>query len=293
MDLVRVAVPAGEARRAPCRPRSVLLIRTITEGGQSCLQTAVTVLDQSRSPRTVTIVSTIHIGLQSYFDELNQIIDNHDGPVLYEGIGSLTEEELASLSESERRIYERIAPLHEIYEKFAGPLGLVFQGNAIHYDKERWINADVPLRRLLNLWADQKLPPLPFDKIPDEIFTTESSKRVATIMLLQEPLILSTFNTLRMFVPALRRFNDVLIEERNRAAIAAFDAVPAGQNALIIYGAGHVSGLMDALRERWYWRKSETWHTAFRAESSVADPFSRVREVVGSLFGGIGGRRSA
>ncbi len=268
------------------------MIRTITEGGQSCLQTAVTVLDQSRNPRTVTIVSTIHIGLQSYFDELNQIIERHNGPILYEGIGSLTDEEIASLSESERRIYERIAPLHEIYEKFAGPLGLVFQGTAIHYDKDRWINADVPLRRLLNLWDDQKLPLFFFDKFTYEIFTTESSKRIATIMLLQEPLILSTFNTLRTFVPALRRFNDVLIEERNRAAIAAFDAVPADQNALIIYGAGHVSGLMDALRQRWYWRKSETWHTAFKAESSIADPFSRVRDLIGGLFGSAG-KRSA
>src|SRR6266567_9049214 len=123
----------------PCRmpiaaPKEPLVIRTITEDGVSHLQTAVTRLDQSRSPREVTVVSTIHIGLPSYFDELNRVIDNHvkhGGVVLYEGIGSLTEDEIAALTPEERRIYERIAPLHEVYEKFARPLGLVFQGTAL------------------------------------------------------------------------------------------------------------------------------------------------------------------
>jgi hypothetical protein len=260
------------------------VIRTISEGEKSSLQTAVSRLDQSRSPREVTVVSTIHIGLPAYFDELNQVIEHHRGPVLYEGIGSLTDDEIGSLTEQERRIYERVAPLHELYEKFAKPLGLVFQGTALHYDREHWINADVPLRQLLGMWADQKLPPLPFDKIPEELFESEASKRVAMMMLLQEPLILSTFNTLRSFVPALRRFNDVLIEERNRAAIAAFDAVPADEDVLIIYGAGHVAGLMSALRERWYWRKSETWYTAFRGETPLTglmDPIGKLRDLFG------------
>src|SRR5581483_2255611 len=109
------------------RPQGAIVIRTITEHGQASLQTAVTVLDQTRSPRTVTIVSVIHIGLPSYYDELNALIARHDGAVLYEGIGSLTEDEVAALTPRERAIYERIAPLHDLYEKFAGPLGLVFQ----------------------------------------------------------------------------------------------------------------------------------------------------------------------
>jgi len=266
------------------------VIRTVQEGPVACLQTAVTRLDQSRSEREVTIVSTIHIGLQSYYDELNDVIARHHGPVLYEGIGSLTEEEIADLSPEERRIYERLAPLHDLYEKFAGPLGLVFQGKALHYDREHWINADVPLRRLLTLWADQKAPPLPFDMLPEHLFESEQSKRVAAALLLEEPLILAAFNSVRSWLPGLRRFNDVLIEERNRAAIAAFDSVPADQDVLIIYGAGHVSGLLDALRERWYWRKSETWHTAFRGEPLLGGMFGeltgRLKGLMG-LFGGL------
>lgn len=262
------------------------MIRTITENGMGLLQTAVARLDQSRSDREVTVVSTIHIGLPSYYDELNAIIDAHRGIVLYEGIGSLTEEEIAALTPDERRIFERIAPLHELYEKFAEPLGLVFQGKALHYDREHWINADLPLRRLLSLWSDRKVPLLPFDHLPDELFESEASKRIATIMLLQEPRILSAFNALRGFVPSLSRISEVLVEERNRAAMAAFDQVPADQDVLVIYGAGHVSGLMDHLRERWYWRKSETWHTAYRGESPLADPFGWLRDKFGVLTGG-------
>ncbi len=261
------------------------MIRTVTEGNQACLQTAVTRLEQARSPREVVVVSTIHVGLQSYFDELNDVLDafqaRGNGAVLYEGIGSLTEDEIDALTPDERRIYERIAPLHELYEKFAGPLGLVFQGTALHYDREHWINADVPLRQLLGLWANKKVPPLPIDRLPEDLFKSESSKKIASMMLLQEPLILSTFNSVRHVLPGLRRINDVLIEERNRAAIAAFDSVPADQDVLIIYGAGHVAGLMEALRERWYWRRSEEWHTAFRGEPLFADPFGKIRELLG------------
>jgi hypothetical protein len=256
------------------------VIRTITEHGQASLQTAVTVLDQTRSPRTVTVVSVIHIGLPSYYDELNDLIARHDGAVLYEGIGSLTEDEIAALSPRERAIYERIAPLHDLYEKFAGPLGLVFQGKALHYDREHWINADVPLKQLLGIWADRDLPPLPFENLPTELFEREKNQKLAAAVLLQMPRILSAFNSVRGWIPPLRRFNDVLIERRNQAAIAAFDAVPADQNVLIIYGAGHAAGLLDALRERWYWRKSESWHTAFRAEAAL-DPFSRIKALFG------------
>ncbi len=256
------------------------MIRTITEHGQACLQTAVTVLDQTRSPRTVTVVSVIHIGLPSYYDELNDLIARHNGAVLYEGIGSLTEDEIAALSPRERAIYERIAPLHDLYERFAGPLGLVFQGKALHYDREHWINADVPLKQLLGIWADRDLPPLPFENLPAELFEREQSQKLAAAVLLQMPRILSAFNGLRSWIPTLRRFNDVLIERRNQAAIDAFDAVPADKNVLIIYGAGHAAGLLDALRERWYWRKSESWHTAFRAEAAL-DPFSRIKALLG------------
>jgi len=257
------------------------VIRTVTEGREACLQTAVTVLDQTRSPRTVTIVSAIHIGLQSYYDALNAVIAAHDGAVLYEGIGALTEEEIAALSPQERAIYERIAPLHELYEKFARPLGLVFQGRALHYDRERWINADVPLKQLLGMWADQKLPPLPFEHIPDELLENERARRVAMTLLLQEPLILSLFNSVKGFLPTLRRFNDVLIERRNAAALAAFDALPVEQNVLIIYGAGHVAGLLSSLRERWYWRRSETWHTAFRGDALLGNPLGRFKGLLG------------
>ncbi|HEY7293408.1 MAG TPA: hypothetical protein VH916_00130 [Dehalococcoidia bacterium] len=256
------------------------MIRTISEHGQANLQTAVTVLDQTRSPRTVAIVSVIHIGLPSYYDELNALIARHNGAVLYEGIGSLTEDEIAALSPRERAIYERIAPLHDLYEKFADPLGLVFQGKALHYDREHWINADVPLKQLLSIWADRDLPPLPFENLPAELFEREANQKMAGAVLLQMPRILTLFNGLRGWIPTLRRFNDVLIEQRNQAAMAAFDAVPADQNALIIYGAGHAAGLLDALRERWYWRKSESWHTAFRAEAAL-DPFSRIKSLLG------------
>jgi hypothetical protein len=258
------------------------MIRTVYEGDQALLQTAVTRLSQTRNPRTVTLVACIHIGLPSYYDELNAIIAAHRGAVLYEGIGSLSQEEIEQLTPEERAIFERLVPLHELYKKLAAPLGLVFQGDALHYDREHWINADIPLRQLLAYWKDAKAPPLPLEKLTDQLLENEASRRFAIQLLLQEPLILATFNLLRTWVPPLRRMSQVLIEERNRAAIEAFDRVPPDQDALIIYGAGHMSGLLEALRDRWYWRTGESWHTAIRGETL----FGGVR----SLFAGFGAR---
>jgi hypothetical protein len=261
------------------------MIRTITEGDEALLQTAVTTLDRSRSKRLVTLVACIHIGLPSYFDELNQLIAAHKGAVLYEGIGALTPEEIDSLSPEEKAIFERLSPLHELYEKLATPLGLVFQGTALHYDREHWINADIPLRRLIANWKDVKAPPLPIDKLPTDLLESEASRRFAVQLLLQEPLILQAFNGVRSWLPPLRRMSDVLIEQRNQAAIDAFDRVDPDEDVLIIYGAGHMQGLLDALRERWYWRKEESWYTALRGESLFGGGLK-------SLLGGLAGSRS-
>jgi len=57
--------------------------------------------------------------------------------------------------------HRALAPLHELYGALAESLGLVFQGEAIHYDRERWLNADLPLRVLIQRWADSGAPILP------------------------------------------------------------------------------------------------------------------------------------
>ncbi|MFN8559551.1 MAG: hypothetical protein U0531_20170 [Dehalococcoidia bacterium] len=54
----------------------------------------------------------------------------------------------------------------------------------------------------------------------------------------------------------------MLIDERNAAALAAFDATEPGRDVIITYGAGHVPGLIDGLRARGYVSEGRDWVTA-------------------------------
>ena len=67
--------------------------------------------------------------------------------VLYEGLGSLTESEIAELSPQERSVYRALAPLHGLYRALAQSLRLVFQGEALNETDPLLMAIDDPARR--------------------------------------------------------------------------------------------------------------------------------------------------
>lgn len=261
------------------------MIRTIHEWTRAILQTAVIELRHRQTRRRLTLVAAIHIGLPSYYEQINALIAAHEvdgGVVLYEGVGSLSEAEVAQLSPRERAIYRTLAPLHELYGGFAHSLGLVFQGDAVRYDRERWINADVPLRDLIRRWSDSGAPLLPLDlagggalTFPDAPF----ARGVASVMLLQTPVLLAAATRLRGWVPQLARLRELLISDRNRAALDALDATDPSRPALIFYGAGHVEDLIEGLERRGYVPAGRRWLTAF----SWRYPWLGLRQTVTGL----------
>lgn len=267
-------------------------IRTTQDWARSSLQTAVIDLRQDNTGRTVVLVGAIHVASREYYEAVNAIIAAHEaggGVVLYEGLGSLTEEEIANLSPREKSIYRTLAPLHDLYKSFAQMLDLVFQGEAVHYDREHWINADLPLRELLRRWADSSAPLLPLDaagatKLP--LPEAPLAKSVAGFMLLQTPLLLSAATRLRGFVPQLASLSDLLISDRNRAALDALEGTDPTRAALFLYGAGHLADLMEGLERRGYREVNRRWLTAF----SQRPPWAGLRDVMEGLAGNSGRR---
>src|SRR5690242_7842298 len=121
------------------------MVRTAWNLRAPALQTAVIEMTQRDGARRVTLVGMIHVGSREYYEGIQRLVDQHEaagGAVLYEGVGSLSDAEVAELPARERAIYRALAPLHELYGAFAQSLDLVFQNDALHYDRERWINAD-------------------------------------------------------------------------------------------------------------------------------------------------------
>jgi hypothetical protein len=207
-------------------------------------------------------MATIHIGEPAYYQRLNEAIADHDGLVLFEGLGQLAPEELATLTDAEKRVYESLAPLNEAYRSLAAALDLVAQPDALTKPGPNWMRADLPLRRLITLWADRRLPLIPALEAAGRSLDSGFAKRAVRFMLLQEPMILGLFRAVRGWSPALGRLSALLVDERNDAAITVFDQTPPEQSVLLIYGAGHVQGLLTALQRRGYREQARDWYTA-------------------------------
>jgi hypothetical protein len=238
------------------------VIRTTREGDRWNLQTAVIHLQHRQSGRRVRLMSMIHIGEPRYYARLNELIADHDGLIFFEGLGQLTDEEIAALTPEERKVYDAIAPLTDAYRKIAAALDLVAQPDALTKPGPTWIRADLPLSRLLKEWAARRLPLIPAMEAASKTLESVFFKRTTRLLLLQEPLILGAFRILRGWSPSIGKLSALLVDERNDAAIATFDATPSDQDALIIYGAGHMPGLLAMLRERGYQQTARDWYTA-------------------------------
>ena len=203
--------------------------------------------------------------------------------ILYEGLGSLSETEIAQLPPRERAVYRTLAPLHELYGAFARSLGLAFQGDAIRYDRARWINADIPLRELLQRWSESGAPLLPLGEPGAAGFAipnTSLARGLSALTLLQTPLMLSVLNRLHGRIRALGKLRELLLSDRNRAALDAVDSSPEERNALLLYGAGHIAGLAEGLQRRGYVGGEQSWLTAFRLDLPWASGVDGVRTQV-------------
>jgi hypothetical protein len=249
------------------------VIRTTREGDRWNLQTALIHMRHGQTGRRVRLMSMIHIGEPKFYTRVNEVIDEHDGLVLFEGLGQLTEDEIGALTPDERRVYDTLIPLNEAYRKLAASLDLVAQPDALTKPQANWIRADLPLKRLLAIWADRRLPLLPAMDAASKALEGAFFKRATRLLLLQEPFILAAFRHVRGWSPALGRLTRLLVDERNEAAITVFDGTPADQDILFIYGAGHIPGLLVALERRGYRETGRDWFTAHTERIAFTDMF--------------------
>ena len=238
------------------------MIRTIREGDIWRLQTVAVYLRHPHTGRRVTLIATIHIGLPAYYARLGELVAEHDGAVLFEGVGELAPEEVESLPAAERRVYDSLAGLQDAYRRLAAALDLVAQPDAMPRPRPGWVRADLRMSELLRRWVQRGLPPVPALDGARRALEAPLMRRMTRLLLLQEPYILGAFRSLRGWAPGLGRLTTLLIDERNAAALAAFDAVPPDRDVLITYGAGHIPGLLAGFTTRGYRETARDWFTA-------------------------------
>jgi hypothetical protein len=244
-------------------------IRTHFSWRGASLQTAVVWMRQRQTRRLVLLVGVVHIGLPQYYAQIQALISAHEqagGVVLYEGLGGLTADEITGLSPPERAIYRTLAPLHDLYRTLARGLGLVFQGEALRYDREHWINADLSLRELVRRWSEAGAPTLPLSLAgAGEVAFPRGWVGEATgaTMLLLTPALLRVMSGLSARIPTIGRLRELLLSDRNRTALDAMEAATPNRDVIILYGAAHLTGLMQGLARRGFTADTAAWYTAY------------------------------
>lgn len=256
------------------------MIRTIREGDIWRLQTAVTHLRHPDTGRRVTLMAMIHIGRPDYYARLSELVEEHEGLVLFEGVGELSAQEAAALSEEERKVWESLATLNGAYRRLAAALHLVAQPDAMPRPRPEWVRADLPVRELLQRWVRARLPLIPMMDAAGTALDSALMRRATRLLLLQEPLVLTMFQFARGCAPNLGRLTALLIDERNGAALETFDRVDAAPDVLMTYGAGHAPGLLAGLTARGFREYARDWFTAH--EERI--PFSDVLDVAAPWF---------
>lgn len=181
------------------------------------------IIELKRDNVLLSIIGTAHIGTSEYYNLIQNYIDNRDSVVLYEGVskGVFNTKEL---------------DLNLIYETFASMADLKLQKSCMLY-KDSWINSDIPFD-MVNV-----IDPSTMDKLFDidvakflSIASNKNVKKLTKVLLNIYP----SWMNINTSVCTIRNYTPVLDAVR---------LISAGNTDIsILYGEGHVNGIVKALK---------------------------------------------
>lgn len=119
--------------------------------GSDCLQVALRRYSiPEADSKTVLLVGVSHVGTESYYQKLQEILDEAD-VVLFEGVdGNRPEFKLAMKEQTPER--------SSLQVNLARALGLVFQLHHIDYSRDHFINSDLSSEQLMALFEGEEMP---------------------------------------------------------------------------------------------------------------------------------------
>ncbi|MDR0534906.1 MAG: hypothetical protein LBG65_00870 [Puniceicoccales bacterium] len=275
-------------------------------GGKYAMQLAVRAFAPARGngPR-VLLVSAIHIGSESYYRRLQQILDNSK-LVLFEGVGDVprtSRDRPGAQKAADGDAPGEAGTDDTLYDHLAAAAGLISQTKGIQYDRPHFHNCDLSMREMrerleaesrqggktareareaLQLMREVESAlrgaggfPLLVAQGMGRLMAGNPGLRtlflckIATVEDAQEPF------SGPWAPPGLRRLGRMILHERNDAVLDSLSKRlkhrrrPA--NIAIFYGAAHMRGLEEGLVKRHGYRLRETeWVTAFTLDPAAA-----------------------
>jgi hypothetical protein len=228
------------------------------------LQTPVIRYQHRSTASTVTLVGTIHTGEVGYYKTLHAMVmrlETAGAVVFYESIQPAAEDEWAAASASERATRGPIG--EQNFRRVCRSLGWVEQGAAFTCAPS-WRNADLTDLELVRLARPEALRELREDL--SDVFGSSSLAQVeadafagAAAAIVFRLVSLDRFDRLRRIATwddASRHFDHVKIAERDSRALAG---LPSGNDAVMLWGAGHLPGLAAGLKKTGHRRQATTW----------------------------------
>ncbi len=258
---------------------------------------------------TLWLAGTSHVGEPEYYHELQKLLDGQT-VVLYEGINAEAHKRHVpkrgippaepQSSQAASAVQAHPASGFSMQSALAQSLGLVFQLDAINYDRTNFINSDLSILQIQRLMlGDNEAVPAPpgvkgrtdpsFEfllqimdgssflgsifKMGVQLIGSSPPLQAITKLTLIETLgqLKGDFSEMRGLPPDMKRLVKVLIEARNQNVIddlkTEFKAVPRSGSISVFYGTGHMEDMEKRIvRELHYRPDGEIWLTAFSVD---------------------------
>ncbi|MDA1276914.1 MAG: hypothetical protein O2960_23095 [Verrucomicrobia bacterium] len=272
-------------------PRPYMRIDRSDEGAVTLQIAARKFVNPEKAGASVWLVGASHIGETKYYEALQGILDKQD-LVLFEGVGyeAMKREEAKDSGGADEKRRESTS----LQATMAESLGLVFQLDAIDYDRANFRNSDVSLeelRRLLTKRRGNWKPGERDETNPEfmalieamdgsswmgkllqfgfKILGSNPKLQEMSRLMLVEILgqLEGDLSQIQGVPPSLQELLRVLIQSRNRVVLTdlkqALDAKPKPGSIAVFYGAAHMADFETRLRtELGFVYNDEQWFPA-------------------------------
>lgn len=295
--------PAPASKNSPANLQSPKFMRYVETSGQpKALEIAVVHYESpSVAGAEVDLVGAVHIGEQSYYDQLNELFDKYD-VVLYE----LVAEEGTVIPKGGKRegAQHPVAMLQESARTF---LGLKSQLAEVDYTKKHFVRADMTPQQIASKMSER-----------GDTALTVALSTLADVMRQQnlasregkgtQPLLNEDINLTELLTNSLKAkqvlakqltasgsldealggaLNQMLVKDRNAAAAKVLQQqLAAGKKRIaIFYGAAHMEDFHSRLVNDFGMQPSSTrWLTAWDLTRSGSSPLDNPAALLQQLF---------